>query len=92
MIAQVPIIEVQNLYKTYSYYEQTPVPQVAKQGILGTISNMVQRVTNGKLKAKSERDVLTDISFSVNESETVGIIGRNGCAFHTHADFFYFFS
>ncbi len=68
-----PIIEVENLGKRYR------LGKIGAGSLRNEIENAVMRL-RGELVKEDERDfwALRDISFTVNEGEVLGIIGRNG--------------
>jgi ABC-2 type transport system ATP-binding protein len=59
-----PIIQIENLSKSYSYYEK-------KQGLGQSFKNLFFR-------KKMIKNAVTSISFNVEEGEFVGFIGPNG--------------
>lgn len=75
-----PIIEVQNLSKQYTIGEKTPYGSLREE-IMQALASPFRRKTPSALRfAQSDTTIwaLKDVSFTVNEGEVVGIIGRNG--------------
>lgn len=65
-----PVIEFQNVTKTY-YSEN-----LASGGFKGLLLHLPSRLKN--FRNREALDALTDVSFSIDRGECVGIIGRNG--------------
>lgn len=65
-----PILEINNISKKYKLR--------GAGSSFPTIGDAIKGLLKGQLKSKEEFYALNDISFQVNEGETLGIIGKNG--------------
>lgn len=65
-----PILEINNISKKYKLK--------GAGSSFPTIGDALKGLFKGQVKSKEEFYALNDISFKVNEGETLGIIGKNG--------------
>lgn len=80
-----PIINVNNLSKSYKILHNKPERYIAlrdilSQAIIKLPTDLVKYFKNKQIQTKTKETfwALSDVSFSINQGERVGIIGRNG--------------
>lgn len=73
-----PIIVVENLSKKYILQQQQQESYTALRDVIANKAKNLLRSAPGSSRSTSEFWALDDVSFTINEGDRVGIIGRNG--------------